>query len=241
MPQISRDRKDRAEFIAHLNAVSHAADGLNKCRSEFSAKASDEDFNGVRIAIEVLRIDVFGQFALRNDPPAMMHEIGQHTEFMAGQFHDRPVSCDFRGSRIQCDGSTLKFGNDLPGCTANQGTKSCEDFFHSEWLGHVIVRAAVDALDFFVPASSCRQDKDGHSDTRFAPSSKDRESVDLRQTQVQQCGIVGFRLPEKIRSLAVYRRNLPHIRRSWQRWRVVRAAAIRPRQSESSSKPPGQY
>src|SRR4051812_39174250 len=133
----------------------------------------------------------------------MMHEIRENTELMTGQFHNRSVLCNRRGSRIQCDVSAMKLGDDLPGCAANQGAKTSEDFLHSKRLRHVIVRAAIDALNFFVPASSCCQDQDRHSDAGFPPSSENGEAVHFRKTQVEKSGIVGFGLAEKIRSLAV--------------------------------------
>jgi hypothetical protein len=54
-----------------------------------------------------------------------------------------------------------------------------------------------------VPAPSCRQYQDRHSDAGFAPSSKHGEAVDFRKPQVKQRGIVGFRLSEQVRALAV--------------------------------------
>jgi hypothetical protein len=97
----------------------------------------------------------------------------------------------------------MKFRNHLAGCAANQGPKSCENFLHSKRFGHVIVRAAVNALNLFVPAPPRRQDEDRHLNAGFAPSSKHGESVHFREAKVEQRGIVSFRLSEKIRALSV--------------------------------------
>ena len=43
--------------------------------AELAAKPRDEDLDGVRIAIDVLRVDVLGQLALRDDAVAVVHQV----------------------------------------------------------------------------------------------------------------------------------------------------------------------
>ena len=63
---------------------------------ELPPQARDEHFDGVRIAIEALRVDVLGQLALRHDATAMVHQVGQHAELVAGQLHRHAVERHLR-------------------------------------------------------------------------------------------------------------------------------------------------
>jgi len=71
-----------------------------------AAQSRDEYFDGVRIAIETLRVDVFGQFRLRHDAAAMMHQVRKHAELVAGELDRSAVNGDARAARI--DASTTR-------------------------------------------------------------------------------------------------------------------------------------
>ena len=48
---------------------------------------ADEDFYRVRIPIEVFGVDVLVQFRLRDDAPAVVHQIREHAELVARELH----------------------------------------------------------------------------------------------------------------------------------------------------------
>ena len=72
-------------------------------RAELPPQPRDEDLDGVRVAIEALRVDVLGQFRLRNDAAAMVHQVREHAKLVARQLDGRAVDGDARASRIEHD------------------------------------------------------------------------------------------------------------------------------------------
>src|ERR1700693_1469872 len=83
------------------DSITQPANGLDGRRTQFSPEAGDEHFHRVRIPVETLRVNVLRQFALRNHTSAVMHEVREHTEFVAGQFNGGSIQCYFRDSRIE--------------------------------------------------------------------------------------------------------------------------------------------
>ena len=45
--------------------------------AELAPEPRDEDLDRVRVAVERLRVDVLGQLALRDDPAALVHQVGR--------------------------------------------------------------------------------------------------------------------------------------------------------------------
>ena len=66
------------------------------------------------------------------------------------------VDGDPRRSRVERDWPAAQLGADPAGGAANQCAQARQHFFDAEWLGDVVVGAAVDALDLLVPASRAR-------------------------------------------------------------------------------------
>ena len=99
----------------------------------------------------------------------------------------------------------MKLGGDVSAGAANQRAKSREHFLHAERLRDVIVRPAIDPLNLLVPAAPRRQHQHRRRDAGLAPAPQDRETVQLRQPEVEDHGVVAFGLAEKIGALAVGR------------------------------------
>src|SRR5215207_1319303 len=93
-PSSTRLRSDNGDFTSCRNAISQAADSLDQRRAELTPQPRDEHFNRVRVAIEVLRVNVLGQLALRYDAVAMVHQVRQHPEFVTRQLDGDTVTRD---------------------------------------------------------------------------------------------------------------------------------------------------
>ena len=59
------------------HAIAHAADGLQHIDAELLAQAADEDLDGVRVAVEILVVEMLDQLGARNDLALVVHEIGR--------------------------------------------------------------------------------------------------------------------------------------------------------------------
>src|SRR5258708_34478986 len=65
------------------HAVAEPAHGFDGGGADFAAQPPDKHLDRVRIAIEVLRVDVLAQLRLRDDLAAMVHQVRQHPELVA--------------------------------------------------------------------------------------------------------------------------------------------------------------
>ena len=54
-----------------------------------------------------------------------------------------------------------------------------------------------------MPGATGGQDEDGRGEASVAPTAKQRESVDLGETEVQNDGVKGFGMHEEVGALAV--------------------------------------
>src|SRR5215210_6347988 len=88
--QAVADRKRRsaselARIVWGREEITETAHGLDDVDAELLADAADKHFDGVGIAVEVLVVEMLDQFGARNDPPGMVHQIGQQAVFMGGE------------------------------------------------------------------------------------------------------------------------------------------------------------
>ena len=59
--------------------------------TELLSEAPDEDFDRIRIAIEILIVEMFDELGARHDLALVMHEIGEQAEFERGELDGEPV------------------------------------------------------------------------------------------------------------------------------------------------------
>ena len=116
---------------------------------------------------------------LRDDAPALVHQVRQHAELVAGQLHRRAVERDPRAPRIERDARrSAAPASTWPLGAADQRAQPRQHLLDPERLGHVVVGAAVDALDLLVPAAARGQDQHRHGEPGLAPAAQQRQAVD---------------------------------------------------------------
>jgi len=71
-------------------------------------------------AIEALRVDVLGQFALRDDAAAVVHEVGEDAKLVAGQLDRDAVHGDARAARVERQRADADLRCDVAAGAANQ-------------------------------------------------------------------------------------------------------------------------
>src|SRR5690349_3057421 len=99
-----------------------------------------------------------------------MHEIGEHAEFVAGQLHGSAADGYASRARVKSQFTAPKLGMSEAAGAADQRSNAGQDLFDAERLRDVVVRSAIDPLDFFVPASARGQDEHGRENARFTPT-----------------------------------------------------------------------
>ncbi len=146
---------------------------------------------------------MFGEFGSRDYLSGVMHEVGENTELMTGEFDGDSGEGDTGGAGIEDKrpAAQLRMG-DATGAP-DEGSNAGQNFLDAEGFGDIIVSAAVDALDLLVPTAAGGEDEDGSEDTGFAPAAEQGEPIDFRQTEIEDNGVVLGRKGEEIRLLAV--------------------------------------
>ena len=99
--QQARDGARARRVTAPPRCGSRARDGLDERRAELPPKPRDEHLDGVRVAVGVLRVDVLRELGLRHDAAAVVHQVRQHAELVAGELapaRRRRVTFALRGS-----------------------------------------------------------------------------------------------------------------------------------------------
>src|SRR5215831_13557868 len=91
-PMTIRARSESPTSALRLSdAVTETANGLDGVGANLAPQSRDEHLERVRVAIRVRVVDVVAQLALRHHAVAMVHQIRQHAELLAGQLDLAPV------------------------------------------------------------------------------------------------------------------------------------------------------
>src|SRR5262245_49453276 len=87
--------------IALRKPVAQAANGLDHVRRDLLAQASDEHFDGVGVAVEVLLIKMLDELGARNDTIVVMHQIGEQPILVRGELDRLAVQGNARSFGIE--------------------------------------------------------------------------------------------------------------------------------------------
>src|SRR5947209_86865 len=96
---------------------------------------------------------------------------------MAGQLHRSAADGDTGCACVKNQGAAPKLRMGEPASAADQSANAGKYLFDPERLCDVVVRAAVDPLYFFVPASARRQNEHRREDACLPPAAKKGEPV----------------------------------------------------------------
>src|SRR5690349_17762611 len=69
-------------------------------RTDLAAQTADKHLDGVRIAVEVLVVDVLDQLRPRHHAPLMVHQVAEHPVFVRGQLDWLAVYRSTRRTRV---------------------------------------------------------------------------------------------------------------------------------------------
>src|SRR6188508_1514701 len=84
-----------------LEAVAQAPDGGDDVGPQFLADARHEHLDRVRIAIEILIVDMLDQLGAADDLALVMEQIGQELVLLRGELHRLAVARDLAAARIE--------------------------------------------------------------------------------------------------------------------------------------------
>ena len=75
--------------------------------AKLAPEPCDEHLHRVGVAVGALRVDVFRELRLRDDAPALVHQVRQHAKLVARQLHRHAVDRHLRDARIERRGRRI--------------------------------------------------------------------------------------------------------------------------------------
>jgi hypothetical protein len=117
---------------------------------------------------------MFCKFGLRDNSAAVVHQVGQHAEFVSSHFYRNSITGNPSRARIDDHGIAAKFNVHLTARSSYKPAHSCQQFLHTKGFADIIVCSTIYALNFLVPGSARSQDQDWSENTSFTPSTDQR-------------------------------------------------------------------
>src|SRR5271166_5189473 len=188
---LRRTRRSAALFLDAYH-IAEAARGLDDVDTELLAQPADEYLDRVRIAVEILLVEVLDNLAARDDPSRVMHQIGEEPVLVAGQSDAGAVDRDASGPRVEPDRADGEIAGRAARRPAQQRAQARQHLLHMKGLGDIIVGACIYALDLLAPAVARGEDQHWHRAPRLPPRLEDRDAVALRQAEIEYDRVIGL-------------------------------------------------
>ena len=186
-----------------LEAVAEAADGGDDVGAELLADAGDEHFDGVRIAVEILVVDMLDQLGAADHLALVVHQIGQELIFLRGQLHRLAGLGHLARARVEADVAGDQLGAGIARRAADQRAQAGDQLLGLERLGEIIVGAGIEPRDLVRPAVARGQHQHRHLAAFLAPAVEHGEPVDLGQAEIEDHRVIAFGRAEIMAVLAV--------------------------------------
>src|SRR5262245_6418875 len=137
--QIVAERKRRsASELARITRrgeeIAEPADGLDDVDAELLADATDEHLDGVRVAVEILVVEMLHQLGARNHPAGVMHQVREQAIFMRRELDRVAVHRHPAGAGIEAYGPAIELALGMTGRPAQQRPHARQHFFEMKRL-----------------------------------------------------------------------------------------------------------
>src|SRR5215510_3868287 len=190
-------------LIALREPVAQAANGLDHIGRDLFAQPSDEDLDGIRVAVEILLIKMLDELGARDDAVVVMHEVGEQPVFMRRELDRLAVQGNARRFGIETQGSTFDIAPGMARGATHLGPDARQQLLHMKGLGHIVVGTGIHARDLVAPTIPGGQNDDRHVAAGPSPLLEHADAVDLRQPGVEDHDVVGLGLAEEKALLAI--------------------------------------
>src|ERR1700722_1040417 len=96
-----RSASELARIARRGEQIAEPAHGLDHVDAELLADAADEDLDGVRVAVEILVIEMLDQLGARDDAAGVVHQVGEQAVLVRGELDRSAVDGDAAGARVE--------------------------------------------------------------------------------------------------------------------------------------------
>ena len=150
------------------------------------------DADRVAEAVDTAVPDVLNQLFLADRPLLMEHQIFQKSQFLSREGKGRPTG--FYTPRLCVEGkvSALQDQRVLDHAPPRETPDAGFQFLKVKGLAEIVIRAAVESLDFILKLASGREDEDGGFRILLPDAAEHLHTVHAGEVQIQDDEIVGL-------------------------------------------------
>src|SRR5262249_39922580 len=116
---------------------------------------------------------MLNQFGARHHAAGVVHQIGEQSIFVTGEFDRVAVDRYAAGAGVEAYRPAIELTLSMAGGSAEERAYTCEHFLEMKRFSDVIIGAGIEALHFVAPAIASRQHEHRHGTSSAAPSFKD--------------------------------------------------------------------
>src|SRR5215470_4439855 len=138
--------------IGQCEQVTQPPHRLDHVDAELLANPSDEDLDGVGVAIKILVVKVLDQLRTRHHAAGMVHEIGEQSIFVRGELDRIAVHGDPPGARVGPRRSAVPLALGVTSRAPQQRPDPGPNRLDMKWRGDIVDGAGVEALNLVAPS-----------------------------------------------------------------------------------------
>src|SRR5579872_620961 len=167
------------------------------------ADTADKNFNRVRVAIEILVVEMLDQFGARDHAPRVVHQIRQQAVFMRRHLDWIASYADAAGAGVERNRPAGQLRLGMAGRAAQQRANARQNLFEVKRLCDIVVGAGVKTLNLVAPAIARGEDQDRHRAAVASPGFQHRDAVHLGQTDIEHHRVIRLAIAEEVPLFAV--------------------------------------
>src|SRR5690606_4742497 len=128
-----------------VEAVAKSTDGSDHVGTQLLADASDENLDRVRIAVEVLVVDVLDQLGAADHLALVVHEVAEELVLLRCQLDRFSIQGDAARARVEPDRARRQFRTGISRSAADQRAQPGAQFPRLERRGKEVSGSGVEA------------------------------------------------------------------------------------------------
>src|SRR5215831_5351074 len=118
--RIRRSASELARITRRREEIAEPAYGLDDLDAKLLADAADEHLDSVRVAVEVLVVQVLDQLGARHDTSGVVHQVGEQAVLVGCELDRIAVHRHAAGSGIEAHRTAIELALGVAGRAAQQ-------------------------------------------------------------------------------------------------------------------------
>src|SRR5215813_8271434 len=132
--RIRRSARELSFISGRRQTITEATDGGDVVGAELLAQAADEHLDRVRLAIEILVVDVLDQLRAGDDLALVVHEVVDEPELLRRELDGDAADRDPPGAGVDAEIAAFQLRRGVAGGAADEGADAGQHLLHLEGL-----------------------------------------------------------------------------------------------------------